>query len=177
MRVLLTASLCVAALPAHGELQLSRPDGFRASHVFEISAPPMVAYEVLVQPARWWPKDHTWSGDASKLSLDARAGGCFCEVWDGGSAEHGRVVMAQPGKLLRFVGALGPLQESAVSAVLTVTLEAAGTATRATVIYRVSGDSGHELEALAPAVDRVIGEQFGGFARHAGEEQGGNRKR
>jgi len=115
------------------------------------------------------PSDHTWSGDAAHLSLDARAGGCFCEAWDGGSAEHGRVVMAQPGRLLRFVGALGPLQESAVSAVLTVTLEAAGSGTRATVTYRVSGDAGHGLETLAPVVDTVIGQQFGGFARLASE--------
>jgi hypothetical protein len=35
------------------------------------------------------------------------------------------------------------------------------------VEYRVSGDSSHSLTAIAPVVDRVIGEQFGRFARHA----------
>ncbi|MGD8896646.1 MAG: SRPBCC domain-containing protein [Acidobacteriota bacterium] len=168
MRLLVAATvLGLVALPAHGELTLSRPDGFRVEHVFDVSAPPEAAYAILIQPALWWPSDHTWSGDAAHLSLDARAGGCFCEAWDGGSAEHGRVVMAEPGRLLRFVGALGPLQEFAVSAVLTVTLEAAGSGTRATVTYRVSGDAGHGLEALAPVVDTVIGQQFGGFARLA----------
>jgi uncharacterized protein YndB with AHSA1/START domain len=172
MRLLvLAASLCLAALPAHGELPLSGPEGFRVEHVFDVSAPPEAAYEVLIQPALWWPSDHTWSGDAAHLFLDARAGGCFCEIWDGGSAEHGRVVMAQPGKQLRFVGALGPLQRIAVSAVLTVTLEAAGPGTRVTVTYRVSGDASHELETLAPVVDRVIGQQFGGFARVASERR------
>jgi uncharacterized protein YndB with AHSA1/START domain len=172
MRLLvLAASLCLATLPAHGEVRLSCPDGFRVEHVFDVSPPPLAAYEVLIQPALWWPSDHSWSGDAAHLSLDPRAGGCFCEVWDGGSAEHGRVVMAQPGRQLRIVGALGPLQELAVSAVLTVTLEAAGSGTRVLVTYRVSGDAGHELEALAPIVDGVIGQQFGGFARLAGERQ------
>jgi hypothetical protein len=50
---------------------------------------------------------------------------------------------------------------------LTVTLQAAGSGTRATVTYRVSGDAGHGLEALAPVVDTVIRQQFGGFARPA----------
>jgi hypothetical protein len=35
------------------------------------------------------------------------------------------------------------------------------------VTYRVSGDPAHELDGLAPAVDRVLGMQFGGFAAQA----------
>lgn len=169
MRHVFVAALCLIAAPACAEVESSGPDAFRASHVFEITAAPAAAYQALVEPGLWWPKDHTWSGDAENLSLEARAGGCFCEVWDGGSAEHGRVVMAQPGKLLRLVAALGPLQEMAVSAVLTVVLEADGAGTRARVTYRVSGDASHDLAALAPVVDRVIGEQFGRFARYASE--------
>ena len=76
--------------------------------------------------------------------------------------------MAQPGELLRIRGALGPLQDMAVSGVLTVKLNAtASGGTEATVTYRVSGDASHKLDAFIPAVDQVIGLQFGAFAAFA----------
>ena len=158
-----------AAAPAFAELQASAADGFVVSHVFELSVDPQNAYRSLGQPQAWWPAAHTWSGKSANLSLEMRAGGSFYETWDAGSAEHGRVVMAQPGKLLRLVAALGPLQEMAVSGALTVSLEAHDKGTRVKVTYRVTGDSSHALTGLAPVVDSVIGEQFGRFARYANE--------
>jgi len=161
------ALLCFAlAMPAvaHGALLQSSADGFVVEHRFHIVAPPATAWQVLVHPERWWPGDHTWSGSAANLSLAPEAGGCFCERWASGSAEHGRVVQVRQDQLLRFNGALGPLQDMAVTGVLTVTLAPAGAETDATVTYRVSGDASHKLDLLAPVVDKVIGQQFGGFA-------------
>lgn len=162
--------LLAALLPglARAELTQVSASGFTVRHTFQLAAAPDAAWQVLVHPERWWPSGHTWSGDAAHLSLDPEAGGCFCERWSGGSAEHGRIVQARPGQLLRFTGALGPLQEMAVSAVLSVTLTPQGGGTQAVVTYRVSGDASHAFEALAPIVDKVIGQQFGGFAALAG---------
>ncbi len=168
MRHMLALCLVLAAVPSFAELERSAADGFTVSHVFELNTDQRAAYDVLGHPERWWPSDHTVSGDGRNFSLDLRAGGCFCEEWSGGSVQHGTVLRAMPGEMVRLGAALGPLQALAVSAVLTVQLEALDEGrTRATVTYRVSGDSSHSLSTIAPSVDRVIGEQFGRFARYA----------
>jgi uncharacterized protein YndB with AHSA1/START domain len=160
------AMLLPAAAPA--AVTQSSPDGAIVEHHFQITGSPQQAWNALVHPELWWPSDHTWSGDRAKLRLDAQAGGCFCENWGEASAEHGRIVMAKPGNLLRIRGALGPMQEMAVTAVLTVKLAptpAGGT--EATVTYRISGDASHKIDAFVPGVDAVIGQQFGAFAAWA----------
>jgi uncharacterized protein YndB with AHSA1/START domain len=158
--------------PTMAELLQSSADGAIIQHRFQLPAPPQDAWATLVHPERWWPADHTWSGDPAHLRLDGQAGGCFCERWDGNSAEHGRVVMSRPGELLRIRGAFGPLQELAVTAVLTVQLAARNGGTEATVTYRLSGDASHKLDAFVPVVDQVIGLQFGSWARYAGSQGG-----
>jgi hypothetical protein len=57
---------------------------------------------------RWWNAEHSYSGDAANLSLDVAPGGCFCERWKDGSAEHGRVIMAFKDKTLRLPGTAWP---------------------------------------------------------------------
>jgi uncharacterized protein YndB with AHSA1/START domain len=165
-------ALAVAALLpglAGAEIKQASPDGVIFEHRFELSAAPADAWAVLVHPERYWPNDHTWSGNAANMSLKPEAGGCFCEQWDGGSAEHGRVVMAMPGKLLRFRGSLGPFQEMAVTGIMTVTLTATATGTTAVVTYRISGDASHKLDAFASVVDGVVRQQFAGFAALASQ--------
>ena len=166
MKCPIVAGLLAAALPlgAPAEVKSAAPDGFLIEHRFTIAAPAAKVWESLQHPERWWPADHTWSGKRENLSLDAKVDGCFCERWDGGSVEHGRVVMAMPGKLLRLDAALGPLQEMAITGVITVSLEEKDGTTTAVVTHRVSGDPSHKLDALAPIVDRVNGQQFGGMA-------------
>lgn len=140
------------------------PEGFVIEHRFVIEATPAEAWDALVHPERYWPDDHTWSGDSSHLSLLPEAGGCFCERWSEGSAEHGRVVMAIPAKLLRFRGSLGPFQEMAVTGVMTVTLAPRGRGTEAVVTYRLGGDPSQRLGEMATVVDGVVRKQFEGFA-------------
>jgi uncharacterized protein YndB with AHSA1/START domain len=165
-RAWLTVLLAVALFPAvaGAEVKQAAADGVILEHRFELSAAPADAWAVLVHPERYWPNDHTWSGSAANMSLAPEAGGCFCEQWDGGSAEHGRVVMAIPGKLLRFRGSLGPFQEMAVTGIMTVTLTPSDRGTTAVVTYRISGDASHKLDAFASVVDGVIHQQFAGFA-------------
>jgi uncharacterized protein YndB with AHSA1/START domain len=117
-------------------------------------------YRAIARVDHWWSSQHTFSGSAGNLSLEPRAGGCFCERWNDGSVEHGRVIQTQRDRLLRLQSTLGPLMEMGLSGVLTFALAPQGKGTTALeVTYRVSGDPSHELAKLAPVVDRVLGEQ------------------
>lgn len=154
MRSGFLAGVVCALMPlaSAAEVKLAAPDGMLIVHQFQIAAPSAKAWESLVHPERWWPEDHTWSGKRASLSLDPKAGGCYCERWDGGSAEHGRVVMAIPGKTLKLDAALGPFLDMGVSGVLSITLTEKEGVTTADVSYRVSGDPAHKLDGLAPIV-------------------------
>lgn len=166
MKRVLTAVCGVLAFPALAGAAVvhSAADGFLIEHTYRITALPAAAWQVLVHPERWWPSEHTWSGSPANLSLVAEAGGCFCERWRDGGVEHARVIHVRTNQLLRLEGALGPMQEMAVTGVLTIRLAPADGDTEAKVTYRVSGDSSHALGELAPVVDKVLGQQFGGFA-------------
>jgi uncharacterized protein YndB with AHSA1/START domain len=163
-RILASALLTVLPLVAGAEVKLATADAMLIEHRYTIAAPAAKVWGTLVHPELYWPADHTWSGKRESLSIEATAGGCYCERWDGGSAEHGRVVMAVPGKVLTLNAALGPLLEMAISGILSIALEEKDGVTTAVVTYRVSGDPAHQLDRLAPIVDQVLGIQFGGFA-------------
>jgi uncharacterized protein YndB with AHSA1/START domain len=162
-----SALMAACAFPAIAEVKFAAPDGFLIEHRYTIAAPATKVWESLMHPEDWWPSDHTWSGDRGNLRISAEAGACFCERWVGGSVEHGRVVMAIPGSLLRMNAALGPLQEMAITGVITFSLEEKDGATTVVATHRVSGDASHKLDALAPIVDQVNAQQFGGLAAAA----------
>ena len=166
-RAFLAVLVALAPAIAGAEVKSAAPDAMLIELRYTIAAPAAKVWESLVHPERWWPADHTWSGKRENLSLSAEVGGCFCERWAGGSVEHGRVIMAMPGKMLRMDAALGPLQEMAVSGVISVALEEKDGATNVVVTHRVSGDPSHKLDALAPIVDQVNNQQFSGLAADA----------
>jgi hypothetical protein len=150
--------LAPAAFPA---VQQTSETGFRTESVILVNARPEAAWRAFIRVANWWDPAHTWSGSSRNLRLDARAGGCFCEkLRDGGSVEHARVVFAQPGRLMRLDGALGPLQEMPVTGVLTYTFAPDGPGTRITMTYHVAGSLSLEAGKLAPIVDQVMQGQF-----------------
>jgi len=161
--------IAAMATPAVAKVAEVSDRGFVVRHVVQVPASPEETWALLVKPSAWWDADHTWSGDAANLTLDARPGGCFCEVLPGeakappkGGVEHMRVVYVEKPRALRMVGALGPLQADAVSATLTVQFKAAeGTAgTQILIEYVVGGYTRTPFDKLAPAVDGVIGAQF-----------------
>ncbi len=171
----IAASFLLLAGPAAGEVRDSSPAHFHVEQSALIPLPPAAAYALLLQPSRWWNSAHTYSGDARNLSLDPAGRGCFCErLPDGGSVEHMRVIYAQPGKLLRLSGGLGPLQAAAVAGTLTWTLKPEGQGTRVTQTYLVAGHIlGGGADKLASPVDRVLAEQLGRLAAAAaGGDQG-----
>jgi len=137
------------------------PTLFQLERTVTTTAAPSAAYTALTRVGKWWDPAHTWSGDARNLLLEPRAGGCFCEkLSDGGSVSHGRVIWAQPGKMLRLEGALGPLQDMAVIGILSFKLEPDGAGTRLTMTYRASGNFTMDSAKLAPLVDQVLGVQL-----------------
>ena len=166
-RAFLAVLAALAPTIGSAEVKSAAPDSMLIELRYTIAAPAAKVWESLVHPERWWPADHTWSGKRENLSLTAEVGGCFCERWEGGSVEHGRVIMTIPDNMLRMDAALGPLQEMAVSGVITVALEEKDGATNVVVTHRVSGDPSHKLDALAPIVEQVNAQQFGGLAQDA----------
>ena len=149
-----------AALPTAAEVIASNDTSLTVRHKISIAAPPAKVWATLIAPSRWWDGEHSYSGDAANISIDARAGGCWCEKMPGGgSIEHMRVLYVQPGKTIRFTGGLGPLQAMPVNGVMTVTLASSdGKSTEVTLDYAVAGAPG--LAPLAAPVDRVLGEQM-----------------
>jgi len=135
--------------------------GFEVSSTVAISAPPEKVYAALVRIDRWWSDGHSYSGNAANMRLDPHAGGCFCErLTDGGSVEHARVVMAQPGRTLRLRGALGPLQAEGADGALTWTLAMGKDGTQLTQTYVVGGHVRGEIGRWAGQVNLVLDEQL-----------------
>ena len=147
--------------PAHADTSNVSATGFVSTFREEVKATPDEAWKAIVQLPRWWSDAHTYSGKASNMSLDAVAGGCWCERWgDGNSVQHGQVVLVQPGRVIRFNASLGPLQELAVNGVLTIVTSAQDGKTLLRMTYRVAGNADAGLDKLAPVVDQVIGAQY-----------------
>jgi uncharacterized protein YndB with AHSA1/START domain len=155
------AVLAVASpLRVSAAVEDEAPNGFTVSVTADIAASPDRVYETVLTPQHWWSSEHTYSHDAANLTLDARAGGCWCEALPGGaSVQHMVIVNAIPGKLLRLRGALGPLQSMAVDGAMTFSLHSVGNNTQLTLTYTVGGYSRQGFGELAKAVDSVLGEQ------------------
>jgi len=117
-------------------------------------------WSLLIAPDRWWSPAHTWSGDASNLSLEAKVGGCWCEkLKDGGMVEHARVLLVEPQHRLLLRGELGPLQHMAVTGKMEMAIGATSGKTSVTFSYAVGGYGLHDSPGLAKAVDAVLSEQ------------------
>jgi uncharacterized protein YndB with AHSA1/START domain len=150
----------VAPVFAFAAVDDEAPNGFTISKTVTIAASSDRVYAAIIAPAHWWDSEHTYSHSAANLSLDPRAGGCWCETLPGGgSVQHLVVVSAIPGKLLRLRGALGPLQGMAVDGAMTFSLHASGNGTELTLGYAVGGYSKQGFGELATAVDSVLAEQ------------------
>lgn len=169
-------ALAAQATPASARVAEVSERGFVIRHVAEVPATPDEVWSVLLKPADWWDSAHTWSGRAASLTIDPRAGGCFCEVLPNaasaraaprGSVEHMRVVYIEQPRALRMTGLLGPLQGDAAVGTMTVQLRPAGEGSGKTQImleYVVGGYLRTPADKIAPAVDGVLGAQLGRLA-------------
>ena len=173
MRALIPCLLLLLATPVRAAVLESAPAGFTVENTVEVQASPREAWQALVDEVdAWWPKDHSWWGAQGRFSITARAGGCFCEKASGGrQAEHLRVSFVDPGRSLRMLGGLGPLQGLGLHGALEFRFAEAGEGrTRITLWYRVGGHAPDDLSTFAPVVDRVQAQQLGALARHLGAD-------
>jgi uncharacterized protein YndB with AHSA1/START domain len=182
IRICLAGILAIGfyTAPVAAEVVESSEDHFVTRNSVTVKAGPKAAWLELIAPGGWWNKAHSWSGDAANLSLTPQGGGCFCEripekesssiVGLSGSAQHMTVVMAEPMKVLRMRGALGPLQSEPVDGVLTVTMQPdkATGGTKLVWEYVVSGHMRFEVAKISKAVDGVMSEQLSRLADKLG---------
>ena len=170
---LVTALACGTA--ASAKVRSANDVGFSVASSVRIDRDARSIYTLIAKPARWWSREHSYSGDTANLSMNPRAGGCFCERLPGadgsaGSVEHARVILADPYKRLRLSGALGPLQADAVIGTLEFTLTPADKGVEVTISYIAAGSMRTGPRQIAPVVDRVLAEQLASLKRVA--EQG-----
>jgi len=158
------AVAALAASAATAEVVDQQANGFSLQEHETIAAAPGAVWAELIQPAHWWSQAHTFSGDSKNLSLDAKAGGCWCETLPGGgSVLHLTVVNVVPGKLLRMRGALGPFQSTGMDGAMNIVLEPGdkkGKTTKLTVVYNLGGYVWGGYQALPATADGVLGLQF-----------------
>ena len=156
--VTLAILFAILTAPLRGDVIESTAAGFLVRNTAAINAPPATVYTALTEGVGgWWDPVHTFSRDARNLSVDAKAGGCFCErLPDGGGVEHMRVVYASPGKLLRLAGAIGPLQEAALAGTMTWNLLQAGRGTTVELSYTVGGFRAGGFRDMPTVVDGVL---------------------
>ncbi len=163
------------ASPLSAKVEAMSEQGFVTEDTALIAATPRQVWLALIKPGEWWNDAHTWSGDASNMTLVPSAGGCFCEKVPGegdipldGSVQHAVVVQAVPDKALRLRGGLGPLQAVPATGVLTITLTPVDGGTEVKWEYNVGGAMNFPMEAVSLAVDGVMTEQLNGLRDHLG---------
>ena len=74
MRSLFFFAVLLAPTPAAAEVVSAGPNGFEVRHSVNLVIPQQKAFEAFSRIQDWWSKDHTYSGDASHLSLQLRPG-------------------------------------------------------------------------------------------------------
>jgi hypothetical protein len=172
MRLVVALGLAVALAGASSaKVENSGPSGFTLAYETDLAIPPKDAYDRWLRIAEWWSSDHTYSGNAKNLSIEAAPAGCWCETLaDGGFVVHMRVAYAQPGQALLFSGGLGPLAYMGVSGSMSVEFKAADMAgTHVTLRYAVGGYDPANFSKLPPLVDGVLNEGFERYKAFAAE--------
>jgi len=164
---MLAVMLALSGAGAWAEVKDASAQGFTLENRETVPVSAMAAWNALVNDVDvWWPRDHTW-WKGSTLSIDARAGGCFCEKDGGRETQHQQIVFVDPGRLLRMVGGLGPAQGLGLSGVIEFRLAAAdGGGTTITMFSRTGGYTPDDLRSLAPLADRVNKQMLGALAAY-----------
>lgn len=179
---ILAAVAAFTSVPAYAEVTAQADNGFAVRHTVTVSTDPDATFAMLRTPAKWWDKDHSWTGNSENLYMDAQAGGCFCELIPNeattesgapqrtlrGSVQHMQIVYVDPGNMLRLSGALGPLQAEAVTGTMTISLKAIKGGTRLTFDYVVGGFMRTPMREMAGGVDAVVGAQASRLAMALG---------
>jgi len=156
----------LVSAPAAAEVVDAQPNGFETRQVVTFDAPATKVWDALGHVGAWWSPAHTWSGDAHNLSIELKAGACWCEALKAGGVEHMRVVYVAAPTTVRLEGALGPLQMSGASGHVIWSLAEKDGKTTLTWTYDVGGYRQGGLGPFATPVDAVLGEQAARLKRY-----------
>jgi uncharacterized protein YndB with AHSA1/START domain len=162
-RLAATAVLALAfPLPSGAEVVDAAASGFTTRHSITISRSRAEVYRASVgKIGSWWSDDHTVSGHAANMYLEARPLGCFCEkLGEDGAVVHMTVTFVNPTVMLRLNGGLGPLGLMGVNGNMTWEFADGEEGTTLTWSYAVGGYFPAGLEKVAGAVDAVLIEQM-----------------
>lgn len=161
MRYAALACALLAMPSANAAVVDQQANGFSLQEHETIAAAPDKVWAELIQPAHWWMPGHTISGDPKNMTLEARAGGCWCEALkNGGSVMHMTVVQVRPGQLLRMRGALGPFQSTGMEGAMNIVLTPEGKGTKVDLVYNLGGYVWEGYQALPGTADGVLGLQL-----------------
>ncbi|MEJ0027025.1 MAG: SRPBCC domain-containing protein [Rhizomicrobium sp.] len=153
--------------PVHAAVVEATANGFAIEQAVHIAAPPAKVYDALVHPAQWWDSSHTFSGSAANMSIEPHAGGCFCEALaNGGSVQHGQIVVAAPGETLRLRGPLGPFQGQGVDGALTFGLKAEGDGTALMLSNNIGGYMKGGFGDWPARADAMLAQQMGRLKKY-----------
>ncbi len=169
MQVLLAGLiLSLFSITAHADVTSAGPGGFTLEHELVIDANRGRVWQAAVREiGQWWHDDHTISGDASRMRIEARPLGCFCEDLGGNNGVVHLVVTSVSGNsMLRMSGGLGPLGLMGVNGSMTWEFFDAGAGTRVKFTYAVGGYRPGGLDGVAVPVDYVIGEALALLKAH-----------
>lgn len=153
--IIAIALVSLIAQPVQAKIVNSAPDHFTLKHEAVSTLPPKAMWKRLIKPQTWWHPDHTYSGSAKNLSLKAKAGGFWKEVWPEGSVIHGEVLYIKKGEQLRLSAPFGPLQEMAVTDIWTITISPHENGSKIVFDEVANGTAASGLDELAKAVDFV----------------------
>lgn len=157
-------ALALSATPAAAEVVERGADHFVLRFEVGLEATPEDIYGAIGDVGLWWDGSHTYSGDASNMTLHLQVGTCFCEsLADETLFEHGRVVQADRETGVLLEAPLGPLKGKASTARLAVGWSGTDRGLALVMTYVVRGPG---LGAMADPVDGVMSVQFNRLARY-----------
>jgi hypothetical protein len=157
---LVSAMLVLGAFANNATAEVIDADkhGFSLVHETIVKADRATAWIAAVENIdKWWNAEHTISGNASLLTIDARPLGCFCED-TGGGVVHLLVTTVSPNVNLRMTGGLGPLGLMGVNGNMTWEFFDHDEGSRIRFSYAVGGYSPDGLDTISGGVDYVIGD-------------------
>lgn len=154
IRLFAVLLVCVSA-SARADVISKSTTGFSLKITAEVPVDAKTAYDQFISVSDWWVASHTYYGKAENLSIEAKAGGCFCEKSGDNEVLHMLVTYVQPGREIRMVGGLGPLQMMGVHGGMSWTFEPTEQGSRIIQTYNVTGYAEGGLDQLADIVNAV----------------------
>lgn len=160
MKVTACIILLLASVMTKAEVSEVSEQHFIISIKTTLMAPKEQAYQQFLQIGDWWQDSHTWFGDASAMTIEPKAGGCFCERNGDKQALHMTIAHVNPGISVQMIGGLGPLQSLAVNGHMLWNFESTEDGnTTLTLTYRVTGFVNQKTKDWSKAVNGVLQQQ------------------